>query len=122
ILQALYTNNLIFNFANDYRNTHASIPPTRDFKLSEEDWEKFVQYISDKDYEYTTETEKELAQMKKKAEDEKYFDAIKSDYESLKKKLAHDKKADVDKSKAEIIEQIELEITRRYYYQKANVE
>jgi len=40
----------------------------------------------------------------------------------MKKKLSHDKKADLDKAKNEIIELLELEITKRYYYQKASIE
>ena len=60
--------------------------------------------------------------MREKAEREEYFDAIKADYENMKKKLSHDKKTDLDKARTEITELLELEITKRYYFQKASIE
>ncbi len=122
IAKSLYEKSVLFEFANKYRNTHASIPSTSQYKLSETEWQEFLKFIANKDYQYTTETEKELEQMKEKAEQEKYFDAIKVDYEELKKKISHDKKSDIEKAKNEIVELLELEITKRYYYQKASIE
>lgn len=122
IASSLYNKNIIFEFANHYRNTHATIPPTKEFHLSESEWQEFVKFIANKDYDYTTETEKELDDFKKKAEEENYYATVKASYEDLKKKLSHDKKADLDKARAEVTELIELEITKRYYYQKASVE
>ncbi len=60
--------------------------------------------------------------MKKKAQDEKYFDAIAGTYEQLKQQLNHDKEADIDKNKSEIVDLLEEEIARRYYFQKARYE
>jgi carboxyl-terminal processing protease len=122
IARSLYDKNIIFEYANKYRNTHVTILPTLQFKLGDTDWQDFLRFIANKDYQYTTETEQELEEMKAKAEKEKYFDAIKTDYEDLKKKLSHDKKADLDKAKNEIVQLLELEITKRYYYQKASIE
>lgn len=122
IAKSLYDKNIIFEYANKYRNSHATIVPTAQFKLSEADWQDFLKFITNKDYQYTTETEQELEKLKAKAEQEKYFDAIKTDYDDLKKKLSHDKKTDLERAKVEIKELLELEITKRYYFQKASVE
>ncbi len=122
IAKSLYEKNILFEFANKYRNTHNHIVSTSEFKLSDGEWQDFITFIANKDYQYTTETEQELEHLKEKAEGEKYFDAIKSDYDDVKKKLSHDKKADLDKAKNEIVELLELEITKRYYYQKASIE
>jgi len=122
IAKSLYEKDIIFEFANKYRNNNSVILPASEYKLNENEWEEFLKFIADKDYQYITETEKELNAMKQKAEEEKYFEAIKTDYESLKKKLSHDKIADLDKARNEIIELLELEITKRYYYQRASIE
>ncbi len=122
IAKSLYEKDIIFEFANKYRNNHSVILPASEYNLNENEWEEFLKFIADKDYQYITETEKELNAMKQKAEEEKYFEAIKTDYESLKKKLSHDKIADLDKARNEIIELLELEITKRYYYQRASIE
>ena len=60
--------------------------------------------------------------MKENAEKEKYFDDIKAEYETLKNKMIHDKKADIDKFKDEIKELLKEEIVSRYYFQKGRTE
>jgi carboxyl-terminal processing protease len=105
-----------------YRNQHSSIVAARDFHLSENDWNDFVTFISDKDYDYTTKSEKSLDELKKNSEEEKYLDALKSGIDELKQKLAHDKKEDVDKNRTEISDIIEQEIVSRYYFQTGKIE
>ncbi|MDP1726540.1 MAG: S41 family peptidase [Bacteroidota bacterium] len=122
IAQSLLSKQIIFDFATQYREQYESIAAAKDFILSATDFESFKSFIANKEYEYSTQTEKELEEFKKKAEQEKYFDAIKSTYESLKLQLKHDKQADIDKNKEEIISLIEEEIVRRYYYQKGRIE
>lgn len=122
IARSLVEKNLIFDFASKYRNEHPSIGSARTFSLSNTDWEDFQKFISEKDYGYITETEKALEELKKKATDEKYLKAINDEIENMKKKLSHDKKSDIEKSREEITGLIEQEITRRYYYQKAVIE
>jgi len=122
ISQSLISKNLIFDFASRYRIQHTSIDPARDFKLSNKDWDDFVNFISDKDYDYTTKSEKSLEDLKKNADDEKYFDGLKNEYEALKTKLNHDKKADVERNHDEIANLLQQEIVSRYYYQKGKIE
>lgn len=122
IAQSLLTKQLIFDFATKFKLTHPAIPPAKDFKLSEADFNLFKLFIADKDYGYTTQTEKELEEFKQKAEYEKYFESVKSTYESLKQALSHDKNQDIEKNKEEIIELIEEEIVKRYYHQKGRIE
>ncbi len=122
IAQSLMSKLLVFDFATQYRYKNASIAAAKDFKISEADFEDFKKFITDKDYGYTTSTEKSLDEFKKKAEEEKYFDAVKLQYESMKKELQHDKKADIEKNKEEIKLLLEEEIAKRYYFQKAHYE
>jgi carboxyl-terminal processing protease len=122
IAQSLISKLLVFDFATQYRYKNASIAAAKDFKISEADFEDFKKFIADKDYGYTTSTEKSLDEFKKKAEEEKYFDAVKAQYESMKKELQHDKKADIEKNKEEIKLLLEEEIAKRYYFQKAHYE
>ncbi len=122
ISESLMGKQLIFDFATYYRNKNASIADAKTFKLSEADFDDFKKFIADKDYAYSTATETALLEVKKKAEDEKYFDAIKTQFESIKQSLNHDKLADIDKNKKEIIELLEEEIVRRYYFQKGKIE
>lgn len=122
ITESLITNQLIFDFATQYRIKHASIQPAKDFKLNEQDYTEFKQFIANKNYDYQTKSEKALEEFKLKAEDEKYFEAVKAQYDNLKQNLHHDKLADLEKNKAEIIQLLELEIAKRYYFQRAAYE
>jgi carboxyl-terminal processing protease len=122
ITESLLTKQLIFDYATYYRSRHQSIASAKEFKLSDEDFADFKKYISAKDYGYATASEKALEDFKKKAEEEKYFDAVQVQYETLKQNLTHDKGADIDKNKEEILTILQEEIARRYYYQKARYE
>lgn len=122
IAESLLINQLIFDFATQYRIKHPTIAPAKDFKLTDADFNDFKQFIAGKKYDYQTASEKSLEDFRKKAEEEKYFEAVKGQYEQLKQNLTHDKQADLDKNKAEIVELLEAEIAKRYYYQRAQYE
>jgi carboxyl-terminal processing protease len=122
IAESLLNRQLIFDYATIYRSKNDRIESAKTFKLTEADFNDFKKFVSDKDYGYSTESEKALENLQKKAREEKYFDAIASTYEQLKEKLKHDKESDIEKNKTEIIDLLEEEIARRYYFQKARYE
>lgn len=122
ITESLIYKQLIFDFATQFRNKNSSIGDAKSFKLKDSDFVDFIAFIANKDYAYNTATETALLEVKKKAEEEKYFDAIKTQYEAMKQSVNHDKAADIEKNKEEIIELLEEEIVRRYFYQKGRIE
>jgi len=122
ISRALINNYLFFDYATEYKITHAAIGNVRSFSISDEEYEKFIKWQSDKKYEYVTESEKMLEELKLKAEKEKYFEHIKKEYESVKKLLAHDKATDLRLNKEEVKLILENEIVSRYYYQNGRIE
>ena len=116
IAETLYTKNYIFEFCSAYRMMHDTITDAAKFKLSEKDFSDFVTYVKSKDCAYKTESEEKLEALKAAATDEKYFDAVKVQYDAIKKKLEHDKEQDMLKNKEEITTVLENEIAGRYYY------
>lgn len=122
ISQSLLLKYLLFDYATMYRNTHPSIAPAKEFHLSDAEYAEFVKWISTKDYDYETKSEKILDDFKTTAEKEKYFSAATAEFEVLKKKISHDKNADLQKFKDEITELLENEIVSRYYYQSGQIE
>lgn len=117
ITLALLNKNLIFNYATQYTLKHDKIAPVKDFQISESDYNEFIAFIKDKDYSYKTETELVMEELKKEAENEKYYTNIKTEYENLGAKINADKKDDLIKNKEEIKQFIEEEIASRYYFQ-----
>ncbi len=121
ISKSLLNKNLVFDFATEYHRKNLSIAAPESFNIDDNDFNDFVNYISDKEYDYVTGSEIKLEELKKKAEEEKYFPEIKNEYEALKSKMVHNKQLDVQNNKAEIKQILEEEIVSRYYYQKGRV-
>jgi len=122
ISASLISKNLIFKYANFYRRNNNSINSAKEFVVNDDIYNDFIKFISNKEYDYTTKSEKNLEELKNIAEKENYFDAIKNEYFALREKLMHDKNEDLKKNKDEIKELIKSEIVSRYYYQKGRIE
>ncbi|HET6244721.1 MAG: S41 family peptidase [Bacteroidetes bacterium] len=122
VTASIMSESLVFDYATIYRNKNQTIPSASKFKLSDEEYDTFVKFLDDKTYEYSTQTEKIVEQLKITAEKEKYFDAFATEYENLKNKVNKNKKEDLYTFKDEIKELLENEIVSRYYYQKGRIE
>jgi carboxyl-terminal processing protease len=122
ITNSLISKHLLFDFATEYTSKHANIKPSGEFHLSNEDYLAFENFIKDKDFDYSTSSEKLLEEYKKAATKENYFDAVADDYQKLKIKLSHDKTADLKRYQQEITTLIEQEIASRYYFQKGRTQ
>jgi carboxyl-terminal processing protease len=122
ITGTIITKNHIFDYATKYRLSHPSISNAKDFSLTEAEYNDFIQFLSDKTYDYTTKSEKSIEELKKNAESEKYFESIKPEYDILKKEIVLHKKEDLTKYKAEIKDFLEEEIASRYFYQRGRLE
>ena len=105
-----------------YRAEHATIAPARQFKLADADYQKFVQFVSAKDINYSTDMEKSLASLTKQAKAEKHYDDVKTELEAIRKKVSTNKANDLARFKPEIREMLEQEIVSRYYFQKGQIE
>lgn len=122
ILISLAGKGFLFDYATRYRYEHPQIPPARDFKFSDEEYDEFVEWLGDKDYDYTTKVEKTVKDLINNAKEEQYFEDIEGQIESLRVKVQHNKETDLQKFKNEIISMLEQEIVSRYYLQEGIVE
>jgi carboxyl-terminal processing protease len=112
----------VFNYATQYYLKHPQIASVNDFKLSDNDYDDFVNYLKDKNIDYKTGAEARLEELKRYAESEKTYDTFKTEYETLMNKLKAEKKDDLIKNKTEIKNYLEEEIIARYYFQKGTIE
>lgn len=122
ITYSLGTKNLISDYATEYRAKHDKISGPRTFELTDAEYQDFVNWVSKKDYDYTTHSEKVLADLKDAAEKEKYFDEIKDDYNAMERSMMHDKDNDLQKEKAQIKSFLEEEIVSRYYLNSGRIQ
>lgn len=119
---ALLQKNHIFNWATIYHARHPQIAAAKDFHLTDAEYDDFVAYLTDKEYDYKTRSEELLEDFEKVTQEEKYYDGIKPDFEKLKASVMHDKNKDLIKFKDEIRSLLEEEIISRYYYRSGKIE
>lgn len=117
----LYAKNFIFDYATKYVHEHKSIAPAKDFKIDDATYNDFMQFVKDKKFSYTTESEKKLKELEKMAKEESYFESIKNQLDLLEKQLQDDKANDLVKNRKDIEELLRLEIVGRYYYQVGRI-
>ncbi len=122
LAQALITNDLLFKFANQFRSTHESIEEALKYNVSDDVFNDFKKFISDKEYTYTTQTERDLEKLEKQAKEEKYFSLLEEELTKLKKALESTKQSDLENHQEELKELLEYEIVKRYYFEKGKVE
>jgi carboxyl-terminal processing protease len=122
ILSSLNTKGLLFDYALQYRATRPTIKAPKEFELNDADYQGFVTWLKDKEYDYTTQVEKDLSALEASAKKEKYFDVIQEQLKALKTKLSHSKETDLTMFKKDVKYLLEREIVSHYYLQKGERE
>ena len=118
---ALYTNNHIFDFSNQYKHDHATLRGGNDFSLTDEEYNQFAEYLKGKDYDYTTPSEVKLADLKKSIKEDNFSEEVQKEISDIDDKIKHDKSKDILKYKTEIKRLLEQEIASRYTYEKGRI-
>jgi carboxyl-terminal processing protease len=114
----LFTKNILFNYATEYHATKKEIKGADEFRLTEEEYTAFKNYVLKEKLNYTSLAEEALKKMKEAAEKEGVFDEIKMEYEKTLEKVSPNQALDLENKKKEILELLENEIVSRYYFQK----
>lgn len=119
---ALVNYNHLFDYATKYKSENETIASAKDFSLSEAEYEEFLTWLKDKEFEYTTAVERQLKQLVASAKSEQYYDKIEGQIAALETQVKTNKEADLMKFKDQIRLLLEQEITSRYYFQKGIIE
>ena len=122
ILLAMFQKNIIFNYANEFKLTHASIPSVDKFTVTDAIYDEFLKFVNDKHLEYETFTEKQIKQLKESVKADKFADDVDAAIASLEAVVLKNKGNDLVRFKKEISELLEIEIASRYYHQKGKIE
>ncbi len=119
---ALYNRFHFFNYALKFHREHDTIPSPKDFVITEEIYQDFINYLSDKTYDYTTYTENIISDLRKVAEEEEYMDNLKQQIDQLEKTYKEAKKDDLMRHRDEISQLLKDAILVHYYYRKGCIE
>ncbi|MCF0059346.1 S41 family peptidase [Dyadobacter sp. CY356] len=115
---SLARNRLFFDYAMKYHFEHKTIKPAKEFHLTDAEYSDFAKWLSNKEYDYTTQVERDLNDLEASAKKEKSIDVIQDQLKGLRSKLAHSKDNDLQLSKTEIKMILEEEILKHYYLEK----
>ena len=122
LTSTLFRENLIFDFATKYYFEHQVDTPDVKFSLSDSVYSEFKQFVLENEFTYYTASETMLKKMKDTAEDEKFYEDLKDEYEALLEKVVPSKERDLEKFKVEIINLLENEIVSRFHFQKGRAQ
>ena len=119
---ALISKFLCFDYATKFVEENPNIASAKDFEITDEIYNDFIEFLKDKDYNYTTTSEKILDDLITSAKKEKLGENTLKEIELIKTQIAEDKKEDLIKYKEDIKEILLSEIVVRYYNQKGRIE
>lgn len=117
----LYAKNLFFKYANKFYREHKSIKEPEDFKISDEVYQDFMKFVKDEGFTFTSESEKEIDELKKIMKLEGYLAEIEPYVNEVKARIEAEKEKDLIDNRTEIEEVMKDEIIGRYYYQKGRI-
>ena len=121
ILYSLSQSVVLFDFVNEWCQKHPTIAPMGEFKLSDDDYNAFKEFVSASDFKYVSNSSKALESLIKVARQEGLADKAKEELDALELKLQYDLKNDLDVFRDKLERLIAMEIVLRYYYQRGAV-
>ncbi len=115
--------NLYFDYANIYFSKNRKIATPSKFKLSNDEYLQFINYlVEEKNFSYTTQSERYFSQFEDILKLDGYDESAKEEIEALKKRITPDIESRMKEYREEIESYLSSEIIKRYYHQKGEVE
>jgi len=108
--------NIAGDYAIEYYKKHESIPAAADFHLSDAEYEDFVKFAAEKDFDARSASQTALDVLIKASEQDGLYDLYKTEIEALKAKVDVDKAGILRALKSEILPLVEQEIVTKYYF------
>lgn len=124
ITYSLMNKDLIFNYATEYYyKNDGKVPEVpNDVRLTDAEYNDFVKWLSNKEFDYTTNVEKKTEELIKTAKKEKEYESLKKYFDDLEKASKHNKNQDLITYKEEIQMLLEQELAGRYFLEKGIIE
>jgi carboxyl-terminal processing protease len=121
VLRNLFRDMLIFDYATEFSRTHESIEDPEEFRISDEEYEKFLAWLETHDFEYQTDTEKRLEQLFEAAEKEGYSTSLAEELTLIREEYNQEENTDFIDHGEEIRQLLAEEIVSRYFYDRGRI-
>ena len=118
---SLVVGGIVEQYALHFVRGHESIPALEEFRFTDADYEDFVAFAKDKQFDYRSSAKTLFDQMRQTLAEDGLEESMKEELDALDKALNVEKEQFLRLKKDEIIPFIEEEIAVRYYYQEAGI-
>lgn len=122
LTQKLLQDGFIFDYATLYAFNHPTIGEPRNFSLSNDDYQQFVNWMKGKNYAYTSTLDVQLKQLIEDAEAEHYYTDLKPHIDQIRTRIAENKKNELMIYRDQIKKLLEEDIMSRYYLEEGTVQ
>lgn len=113
----------LFDYASKYCGEHPVSPASlRTFKLSDIEYKKFVDWVKEQRFSYSTELEKKTNELVASAKTERYYEDLKQPLTELQTKISQYRSTDLIRLREEISKILEEEIGFHYELASGQVE
>ena len=119
---SLVFNDILKDYSILYFRDHPSIESPSKFKLSDEEFNKFVEYASGREFDHRTASEVDYDRLIATAKREGLINEMDKDMKLIESKIKLGKNGSIRKNADEIKSLLEEEIVSRYYYQRGRIE
>ena len=113
---------ILFDYVTDWVGKNKTVPAIEGFTYTDDDYELFKKYMSDKNFEYDRQSGNALKNLKEIAGIEGFLDEDSTLFVALEEKLKPNIERDLERYKKEIKRYISSEIVKRYYYKKGEIQ
>ncbi len=121
LVYSLVLSGVVDNFVLDYVREHDSIAPIDAFRLTDKDFESFINFAKTQEFDYRSGAKALFDKIKEELEADGIAESMSEEIAALGKALDMDKETFIRLKKNEIIPFLEEEIAVRYYYQEAGI-
>ncbi|NBN99509.1 MAG: hypothetical protein EBV19_09785, partial [Flavobacteriia bacterium] len=116
--KALVRQHMIFHFATQYHSTHESIATPDKFKLSEEDYTRFIAFVQTQNFTFNSYESTLLDQLKKSLQEKNEYAKVSKNFEALQEGLTLPLSYYFAINNTEISALLASEIVGRFFYEK----
>ena len=121
LVYSLVLSGVVDNDVLDFVRKNDSIAPIDEFRLSDKDFEDFINFAKTQEFDYRSGAKALFDKIKEELEADGLAESMSNEIDALGKALDMDKETFIRLKKNEIIPFLEEEIAVRYYYQEAGI-
>jgi carboxyl-terminal processing protease len=122
VAQVLYATGYLFDYGTMYAARHPTIADAKNFRLTEEEYREFVNWVKTKEFKYKSAVDIQLNHIIKEAKGERFFEDLKPQIDIIQARLNDSRKTDLLTYKEQIKGLLEEDIVARYYFERGQVE